>query len=248
MPLTDLAGSFGDNLGQIPGVNAVGPKPNVPSDWQTIRKRFINVNKKASTSGNGLTDIDDPTYLGFTLVFDITSPLFNGATQNTSDLSVSGNSVAQQSAIGYLIKVGENARADYLRAFIQGIQDINTRRPYYWQTVAGVDEAWKSLTAMGPDPYVGSKEGEGITIACLEAIDLKITALFTLYKMAVYDSAYKRFVVPQNLRYFDVDLKVGEIRQFKRTLNLLGLIDRGNLLQNQTIHFDYGNVDRHQGN
>ena len=232
MPLTDLAGSFGDNLGQIPGVNAVGPKPNVPSDWQTIRKRFINVNKKASTSGNGLTDIDDPTYLGFTLVFDITSPLFNGATQNTSDLSVSGNSVAQQSAIGYLIKVGENARADYLRAFIQGIQDINTRRPYYWQTVTGVDEAWKSLTAMGPDPYVGSKEGEGITIACLEAIDLKITALFTLYKMAVYDSAYKRFVVPQNLRYFDVDLKVGEIRQFKRTLSLLGLIDRGNLLQN----------------
>jgi len=250
MPLTNLAGSFSDNLGQVPGVNALGSTPGAAADWQRIRKRFINVNKKATTSGNGLTDIDDPTYLGFTLVFDITSPLFSGATNfsptesktETEDQQTERfreeaekrrQSVeSQQSAIGYLIKIGEDARADYLRAFIQGIQEINTSRPYYWQTVTGIDEAWKSLTAMGPDPYVGSKEGEGITIACLEAIDLKLTALFTLYKMAVYDSAYKRFVVPQNLRYFDVDVKVGEIRQFKKTINFLGLIDRGNRIQN----------------
>ncbi len=232
MPLTNLAGSFSDNLGRVPGVNAVGSAPGAAADWQRIRKRFISVNKNVTTSGNGLTDIDDPTYLGFTLVFDITSPLFNGATRDTSAVAAGGDSVEQQSAIGYLKKVGEDARAGYLRAFIQGIQEINTSRPYYWQTVAGIDEAWKSLTSMGPDPYVGSKEGEGITIACLEAIDLKLTALFTLYKMAVYDSAYKRFVVPQNLRYFDVDVKVGEIRQFKKTINYLGLIDRGNRLQN----------------
>jgi len=227
MPLTNLAGSFGDNLGQVPGVNRAGSTSSPGADLQRIRKRFISVNKGPTTSGNGLTDIDDPTYLGFTLLFDITSPLFNGAIQNSA-----GDTVEQQSAIGYLKAVGEGARANYLKAFAQGIQEINTTRPYYWQSIAGIDEAWKSLTAMGPDPYVGSKEGEGIAIACLEAIDLKLTALFTLYKMAVYDSAYKRFVVPQNLRYFDVDVKVGEIRQFKKTLNLLGLIDRGNRLQN----------------
>lgn len=229
MPITNLAGSFSDNLGQIPGVNAIGTAlGRDQSDFARVRKRFITVNQKPTSSSNGLTDIDDPTYLGFTLLFDVTSPLFNGAIGGTS---VSGNTVeSSQSAVGYLEKVGESSRAGYLRAFIQGIREINATRPYYWQTIAGLDEAWKSLASMGPDPYVGSKEGEGIAIACLEAVDLKITALFNLYKMAVYDSAYKRFVLPRNLMYFDVDVEVGEVRQFKRTINLLAAVSGGKFL------------------
>lgn len=232
MPITNLAGSFSDNLGQIPGVNAIGTAlGGEQSDFARVRKRFITVNQKPTTSGNGLTDIDDPTYLGFTLFFDVTSPLFNGA---IGDTGTSNTVEGSQSAIGYLEKIGESNRAGYLRAFIQGIREINATRPYYWQTIAGLDEAWKSLASMGPDPYVGSKDGEGIAIACLEAVDLKITALFNLYKMAVYDSAYKRFVLPRNLMYFDVDVQVGEVRQFKRTINLLASIDRGGRFLNST--------------
>jgi len=236
MPITNLAGSFSDNLGRIPGVNAVGTALGFEqSDFARVRKRFITVNQRPTTSANGLTDIDDPTYLGFTLFFDPTSPLFNGTIKNTEDpkdpLEKIINTVeGSQSAIGYLEKIGESNRADYLRAFSQGIREINANRPYYWQTIAGLDEAWKSLASMGPDPYVGSKDGEGITIACLEAVDLKITALFNLYKMAVYDSAYKRFVLPRNLMYFDVDVQVGEIRQFKRTINLLAIVAGGSFL------------------
>lgn len=229
MPITNLAGGFSDNLGQIPGVNAVGTALGLgQNDWSRIRKRFITVNQKPTVSGNGLTDIDDPTYLGFTLIFDVTSPLFNGAIGGTG--APSNTVESSQSAIGYLEKIGESNRAGYLRAFIQGIRSINADRPYYWQTIAGIDDAWKSLASMGPDPYVGSKDGEGIAIACLEAVDLKITALFNLYKMAVYDSAYKRFVLPRNLMYFDVDVKVGEIRQFKKTINLLALVSGGSFL------------------
>lgn len=236
MPITNLAGSFSDNLGQIPGVNAIGTAlGGEQSDFARVRKRFITVNQRPTTSANGLTDIDDPTYLGFTLFFDPTSPLFNGTIKNTENpknpLEKIINTVeGSQSAIGYLEKIGESNRADYLRAFSQGIREINATRPYYWQTIAGLDEAWKSLASMGPDPYVGSKDGEGIAIACLEAVDLKITALFNLYKMAVYDSAYKRFVLPRNLMYFDVDVEVGEIRQFKKTINLLAIVSGGNFL------------------
>jgi hypothetical protein len=229
MPLTNLAGSFSDNLGRVPGLNAIGTSVSntFGVDFSRIRKRFDTVNQN-SVVGNGLTDIDDPTYLGFTLIFDITSPLFNGAIGGGNTSTVENMS----SAVGYLEKVGELDRAKYLRAFIQGIREINANRPYYWQTVAGVDEAWKSLSAMGPDPYVGSKEGEGITIACLEAVDLKITALFTLYKLAVYDATYKRFVLPRNLMYFDVDVQVAEIRQFKRTINALSASSRGGRFNN----------------
>lgn len=234
MPITNLAGSFSDNLGQIPGVNAVGTALGLgQNDFARVRKRFITVNQKPTTSGNGLTDIDDPTYLGFTLFFDVTSPLFNGAIGGTS---TSSNTVeGSQSAIGYLEKIGESNRAGYLRAFIQGIREINATRPYYWQTIAGLDAAWNSLASMGPDPYVGSKDGEGIAIACLEAVDLKITALFNLYKMAVYDSAYKRFVLPRNLMYFDVDVQVGEVRQFKKTINLLSIVSGGSFLNGSNI-------------
>ena len=46
MPLTNLAGSFGDNLGQIPGVNSIGSAVGFsPSDYAVIRKRFINTRK-----------------------------------------------------------------------------------------------------------------------------------------------------------------------------------------------------------
>jgi len=238
MPLTNLAGSFGDNLGQIPGVNSIGSAVGFsPSDYAVIRKRFINTSKKPISSGNGVTDLDDPTYLGFQLVFDITSPLFNGATNENSSFtnrSDSANSSVQgsSSAVGYLEKIGEQARAGYLKAFIQGIRQINAKRPYYWQSITGLSEAWTSLASMGPDPYVGSKDGEGITIACLEAVDLKLTGLFSLYKLAVYDSRYKRFILPKNLMYFDVDVKVTEIRQFKKTLNYLGLISNNKLGNN----------------
>ena len=240
MPITNLAGSFSDNLGQIPGVNALGESLGLNStDFQKIRKTFLTPVQTPKTSGNGVTDVDDPTYLGFTLLFNPESPLFNGATRGSAgplQYSVGtgedNNSIDTASAIGYLNKIGETNRAEYLRAFVQGIRQINTERPYYWQSVSGVAEAWKSLTAMGSDPYVGSKDGEGISIACLEAIDLKLTALFSMYKLAVYDSRYKRFVLPKNLMYFDVDLIVTEIRQFKKTINYLGLIDKSNRLSN----------------
>jgi hypothetical protein len=217
-------------LGSVPGANVVG---SFLQSGDQIRKRFISVNKNPESSGNGVTGYDDPTYLGFTLIFDITSPLFNGATNGSAGATpangVNNNTVDAQSAIGYLKAIGETRRAGYLQAFVQGIREINSNRPYYWQSIDGLGEAWKSMTSMGPDPYVGTKEGEGISIACLEAIDLKLTALFSLYKLAVYDSKYRRYVLPKNLMYFDVDVQVAEIRNFKQTVNYLALISGGSL-------------------
>ena len=233
MPLTNLAAGPIDSLGSVPGANVVG---SFLQSGDQIRKKFITVNKNPVSSGNGITGYDDPTYLGFTLVFDITSPLFNGATRGSAGATpangVGNNIVESQSAIGYLKAIGENNRAGYLQAFIQGIIEINTNRPYYWQTIDGLGEAWKSMMSMGPDPYVGSKEGEGISIGCLEAIDLKLTALFSLYKLAVYDSKYRRYVLPKNLMYFDVDVQVAEIRNFKQTINYLSLVSGGSLAGN----------------
>jgi hypothetical protein len=212
-----------------------------------IIKRFVQPASSVSGGGNGVTSLDDPTYLGFSLRFDISSPLFNGATNGTPAKppsetplldavvgAAAGNGLAPaigqpslggevgnnipggESAIGYLQRVGETTRASYLASFIQGLREVNEYRPYYWQTIEGLTDAWtKSMSMI--DPYQGAAEGEGITIGCLEAVDLKISALFNLYRAAVYDAEYRRMVLPKNLMYFKVYVDVYEIRRFKAT-------------------------------
>ena len=260
MPLIDYANPLNSQgLQQLAGPfgSLLGPGATFPSSYD-FAKRFVNNAKTAEGSGgNGVTALDDPTYLGFQLMFDPFSPLFNGAGVGETEPSATDEpgsdgqgtlgSLASQfgipntfiepaqgtfegtsSAVGYLTKIGEGSRALYLKAFIQGIQEINRTRPYYWQTIEGLEDAWTKATDFSLDPFTGSAKDAGITIGCLEAIDLKLTALFTLYKMAVYDVQYKRFVLPKNLMRFNVYVYVQEIRKFKTVRNWITTFDPSN--------------------
>ena len=259
-----------------PFSSALGGK-SFPASYP-FAKRFVgNANTAEGSGNNAVTALDDPTYLGFSLMFDILSPLFNaaqignvpedekivepprtaldtlagnitdginGLKENIGDALGIKNFGGQQagtddegtgptefpsepSAVGYLVKVGEVQRAKYLKAFIQGIQEVVKTRPYYFQTIAGLLEAWGKSTDFGIDPYTGVDAKDGITIGCLEAIDLKITGLFNLYRMAVYDERMKRFVLPKNLMRFDVYVDVHEIRRFVTVRNWLKALNTG---------------------
>jgi hypothetical protein len=244
MPISDLtneAFDFGGTLGQ----QLAGPfgpllglqQKSFPSSYPLI-KRFVQDSAQLR-SANGVTDLDDPTYLGFSLSFDITSPLFNdGFPANPDDTLYSGS----PSASAYLSVLGEQTRAAYLKAFIQGLLKINSERPYYWQSIDGLSDAWTKNTELG-DPYVGTKDTEGITIGCLEAIDLKLTALFSLYRMAVYDAKYRRYIVPNNLLRFNVTINVQEIRKFKTVRNWLNAL---NLSTKRQYTLDYINENTSQ--
>jgi len=215
MPLLDLASSAGQlGFEQLAGpfgeeARKRGPGAQYPSAYE-YGKKFIVPDKETAKFGNGITSFDDPTYLGFSLRFDISSPLFNGV----------DGTIGSESAVGYLQAIGQNTRADYLKGFIRGIQAINRDRPYYWQTIEGLTDAYNKTFQMA-DPFSGSADGEGITIGCLEAIDLKISALFTLYKLACYDVKYKRIILPKNLMYFNVYVDIQEIRKFQTFRNFL---------------------------
>jgi hypothetical protein len=188
-------------------------------------KKFVNAKSSYGSGNNGVTSIDDPTYLGFELMFDISSPLFNGTVEGDPGINDGGGSndyPSSPSAIGYLNKIGEANRVQYLKSFCQGILEIQRTRPYYFQTIAGLLEAFQKSTDFSADPYTGTKGEEGVAIGCLEAIDLKITALFNMYRMAVYDVRYKRFLLPKNLCRFDVYINVHEIRKFRSTVASTG--------------------------
>ena len=245
MPLTDLGNPF--VAAGVTGASLGGS--SFPSAYD-FAKRFVNTKNISGSGGNGVTSLDDPTYLGFSLLFDITSPLFNGATTGNPGItdgeqspapSADGeinvafgsiNEITQSSggssfpvsasAIGYLNKIGEAQRAEYLKAFIQGLQEIVNTRPYYFQTIGGLVEGWGKSINFSEDPYTGSTANEGIAIGCLEAIDLKMTALFNLYRLACYDVRMKRFVLPKNLMRFSVYVSVHEIRKFKTVIKTVG--------------------------
>lgn len=235
---TGPSGFLGEELNnkvdQVADVLGLSGPLSYPSSYEFI-KRFIQIPSDISGGDNGVTSLDDPTYLGFQLLFLRNSPLFNGALEgetelpenlvNSSPTESFLNSASTQkideSAVGYLEQIGETNRAKYLRAFAQGLFEIIRTRPYYFQSIEGLTDAWQKSADFSDDPYIGAKEGEGITIGCLEAIDLKLTALFTLYKMAVYDSNYRRYVLPKNLMEFDVYVYVSEIRKFNTTKSKL---------------------------
>ena len=210
------ASKLGDLTGQFPSA-------------YEFAKTFVTPFTSTNGGGNGVTSLDDPTYLGFNIRFDILSPLFNGATSgNPQPPNPPGDNAniyepdttntqatlpGGQSAVGYLNAVGQTTRASYLKAFVQGILEVQKSRPYYFQTIEGITEAYNKTMDM-TDPFLGSKNDEGITIGLLEAIDLKMTALFNLYKLACYDVKYRRNIIPANLRFFDVSVDIIEIRKF----------------------------------
>jgi hypothetical protein len=212
--LAQLAGPFGSNLGG----------GTFPRSYE-FAKKFVSAETAEGSGNNGVTQLDDPTYLGFSIMFDTTSPLFNGAglgsSTSTDDGAETSDYPTAESAVAYLNAIGEKNRVQYLKAFITGLLEIQRARPYYFQTIQGLTEAWQKSFEYKVDPYTGTTGEEGIVIGCLEAIDLKMTALFNLYKMAVYDSMHKRIILPPNLMKFDVTIQVQEIRKFKTVRNWL---------------------------
>lgn len=232
--------------------------PLAKSSIDTIKKRFLSTPKTVSGSG-GITSLDDPTYLGFSLRFDISeagSPLFAGAlaapqksneldTSLLDDLTdlagdtlnkkfkvetsrhrakiMSDNEAALEAkeiestqnaygAVRYLNAIGQSQRAEMLKHFVQGLFDINKNRPYYWQSISGLDEAYKKIISIKDSTEGGDSL---ISIGTLEALDLKIASLFSHYRNAVYDYKYRRQIIPTNLLYFKVYLDVYEIRNFQ---------------------------------
>ena len=105
-----------------------------------------------------------------------------------------------------------------LFGFINGMRKLTTSYPYIFQSVTGLDEAYKSYFKMD-EPYQGSGENK-ITISCYESIDMKVSSMFNKYFNAIYDRQYKRERVPMNLKRFECSIFVHDIRNFRHALNI----------------------------
>ena len=99
-----------------------------------------------------------------------------------------------------------------LKAFVDGFTDITKVHPYVFQTIEGLQDAYKRYFANAKDAYLGGGEENKIKITCLESMDLRMLALFDAYFNAVYDHGYRRQILPPNLLKFDCGVLVHDIR------------------------------------
>jgi uncharacterized protein YozE (UPF0346 family) len=213
---------------------------------------FYGVQNKVNNfrKGSFIDPYDEPTYLSFALDFrfetvgsDIMdptecSPLFEEPDGNNNSAMAYLNSNA----------LGKKDKEESLRTFKSILKYLTFEAPWYFQEISGLDNLWEKST----DISSGTKETE-ITINTLEAIDLRITELASLYRNAIYDKHKLTERVPDNLRWFSMDIWIAETRNMRYTLP--GAV--GNLTNNtriggftnsivntaSTITSSFGNVD-----
>lgn len=92
-----------------------------------------------------------------------------------------------------------------LEKFVKLLSYINTNAPWFFESVDNLEDASKLNF---------DKAGEKHTIRLKfksDAIDMRITTLFDLYKFACYDNVYFREIIPENLRKFDMQIMIFQV-------------------------------------
>lgn len=147
---------------------------------------------------------EDPTYLSFFLVFDTVnkeeSPLFAGP--------------AKEYLLNVLNTRYSQKHADALDNFKKVLLKINKELPWFWQNLGGLEQAFQYENLA--EPWWGAKKPK-LELECLEEnVELTAIGLMDLYKRACYDFVRWVEVIPPNLRHFQMQVWVSEVRRFQQ--------------------------------
>jgi hypothetical protein len=163
---------------------------------------------------------DEPTYLTFRVGFssmntavDMTNydkmphPLFELYQEDSMEAR------NYYSTIQYLRDCNEFTRAQMLIDFITKWNDLQNNYQWYFQGISGLDSILKI------DPKRGMRvPGEGkVSLSMLEGLDLRITHLLNEYRKIAWDDVYQRWILPDMMRYFAMDIYVTEFRIFHQS-------------------------------
>lgn len=98
-----------------------------------------------------------------------------------------------------------------LYSFVYGFWEICKGHQYTFQTVEGLQDAYKKYYTNKKDSFLGATDNK-IKITCLESMDLRMTALFDAYYNAVYNHRYRRMNIPHNLIRFNCYIMLHDLR------------------------------------
>ncbi len=200
---------------------------------------------------------DEPTYLTFALAFssknveaNINSnydkfpmPLFNNDAQ---DFALRND----YSTLAYLEDIKEPIRAKSLERFINNFFDLQNNFQWYFQRIDGLE----NLLTVKPESGIRVNQDSRITITTLEGLDMRVSQLMNMYRKIAFDDVYQRWMLPDMMRYFALDIYITEFRTFHRP-NLLNptsgnstvqttiLEMMQNIMPTWVLHCDYCEFD-----
>jgi predicted small secreted protein len=123
------------------------------------------------------------------------------------------------SALKFLENRGYADDAHGVKVFKEILRYLTFDAPWYFQSISGLNGMWKQATDMAS----GNKtKGTSLTIETLEAVDLRITELASIYRKAMFDKVHMREKVPDNLRWFAMDIYIAEARNLRYRLPGIG--------------------------
>lgn len=176
----------------------------------------LNIKHNNFRKGIYVDPYDEPTYLTFALDFKFEEiPVPNPTSEVSLLNSPLFNTGGHSSAINFLMSRGYNPQADGLTTFREILRYLTFQAPWYFQAVEGLSEMYSQNT----DQSKGYKTKDiSLTIKTLEAVDLRIHELAGLYRNAIFDNKFRRERVPDNLRWFSMDVYIAEFRNLRYRL------------------------------
>lgn len=151
---------------------------------------------------HSLSWVTDPVSVGFKIFFNFNSTyglLGNETKDHTSN-----------SAIDYLIRIGQEGRAALLKTFILALQDLNRNMFFMFQEIEGLDIIRQHK------PWERYNENDSIIkLGMLETIDFKVQALMSMYNNIWYDNVRGVEILPANLRRFDCSIYLYAMGAYK---------------------------------
>lgn len=199
----------------------------------SIYKRFRSVQEPVRDAGGAQTGsgayalsprFDQPTYLSFRLVFAEDDAYYNNAANKNFVLnydrmphplfaSAGKADVFEReaySSISYLNDANEFTRAAMLKNFISLWNKLQYDYQWYFQKIDGVSELLKIDHTKG----MRVTSDKRLTVTALEGVDLRLTHLLNMYRKIAWDDTYQRWVLPDMMRYFTLNIYISEFRTF----------------------------------
>jgi len=215
--LSSMVGGWKDKWENI-GEKVVAEKEKNPvGKMYTDADNQFKYGKLGEWNNFSSGDYEDPTYLGFNLMFDdLNSPLWDYG-------GFDGENVKKHNQTpGYFIekynRIGEIANRDAI--YIEFLKNLNKifarftdtdknkyKKIHYIESIAGLDKL--------SDKMVKYPENK-ITIQLTEDISLRTSYLAELYNNLIYSYKNQKNLIPENLLRFDLVIDITDIRVFRK--------------------------------
>lgn len=189
------------------------------SKYRNIFKSFRNYPGVQPSSLYSKT-YDEPTYLTFTVFFRrenlgavytgydaFPMPLLSTYVEDNYD------NRTQYSTLNYLRDTNEFVRAELLDRFINGLNHLQSYYQWYFQGISGLG----NLLQVNPTTGRRVQEDGTLTMTMLEGLDQKMFDLLNTYKQIAWDAKWQRWILPDMMRYFSMDIYVTEYRTFHKS-------------------------------